>query len=448
MLEYALTQSAHLMALIIGLLASFVIWTAMRMPRLPNRMHRPIRESGLPERSQQSASHSFGVQRTSEAGSSAAFRASRSSLSSDNSTAKTRLELGAPETLLPQAEGTAVTDVRSSSPVTELTLPLPSENATSMAGLARLMPAAAARSPASQLEPPAPVEFSIFAPTSAPPDHPFDVRINIAIYDPDLIEEIQLSGVKTVDSLLLDLRQSDELRLDLQDGEIELDTPSQTIVWNRRDITIVFVGRLPVRAKQEEQFTTTLVVSMLGLTLGLINFSVLCRSSVEYRASGARQFWSKKAIRQRAITAELEGKGFGALRFKRAFVSHVTEDVNEVSYIVDFLRYCGVVPVFSPTDFFAGVADWRTLAREHLMHTCDTMVLCWSESAAKKFALDDSPIRFEMDIAAKLEADRSRKRFAFLAYQLGSQLVPLPLAFRERPMNSAGLITRMAKKSS
>ena len=230
----------------------------------------------------------------------------------------------------------------------------------------------------------APVEFAIYAPSQAPANQAFDIRINICIYDEDLVEEIEASGVPTFKSLVLYLRKGDLLRLELEEGDIEFDAPRQEIAWNGRDMTVVFVARLPGNARPRDLFGTTLKVSLFELPLGIISFSVVCNKQLEYHPESLKQTWSKKKIRERAVQAKLEGKGFGALRYKTVFISHVTADTDEISYIVDFLKYCGIEVVFAQQDFYSGVSDWKDLARLHLMNKCDSMLLCWSANARQR----------------------------------------------------------------
>jgi hypothetical protein len=295
-------------------------------------------------------------------------------------------------------------------------------------------------------EEPAPVEFSIYAPTSAPPDIPFDIRINISVYDDSFAATIAAAGYKTFETLVLSLRKGDPLRLELQPDGIELDAPEQTIVWNGRDMTAVFVGRLPSHARPSQSFTSSLKVYLYEIPLGLIYFSITCDEQIKLEIRGAKQIWHKQQMQEFAKRLRNEGKGFGALRYRRVFICHVSSDTEAVSYIKDFLLYSGIEAVYAPTDFYVGPRSWRDMAQDHIMHTCNAMLLCWSDAARRDYEeREDSPIKFEMDLALKRETKEEGRQFAIIPYQLGGAMIPLPKAFGERPMNSPGLAARLAR---
>ena len=293
---------------------------------------------------------------------------------------------------------------------------------------------------------PAPVEFSIYAPVKAPPDFPIDIRINISIYDDEFAEVIKTAGYKTFETLVLDLRRGDVIRLELQPQGIELDAPEQTVVWNGRDITVVFVGRLPASARTNHSFTTSLMVYMWEIPLGSVSFSITCDERAIPEATETKQIWSRQQIQDLARRLKNEGKGFGAFRYKRIFISHDSSDSEEVSYINDVLFYSGIKTVYAPTSFYGGPQSWKEIARDEIMHSCHAMLLCWSEAARRNYYEKiDSPIKFEMDLALQREADTQRPRFGIIPYQLGNEIITLPIGYSERPMNSPALAARISE---
>ena len=281
-------QLIYLAAFGVGLVIAYAAWTALRMPRLPPVMPSPSPQSGRPE--------------------------------------------------LPGGSGSS-----SSNSLKVPAQPLVSSQPSSLHQVDEQLKSTPEK-------PPAPVEFSIYAPSKVPADQPFDIRIDISVYDAELSEEIKDAGWPTFESLVLDLHEGDMIRLELHEGEIELDASEQSVTWRGRDMTVVFVGRIPTSARKKQEFTTTLVVFLYELPLGFINFTITCDATVEYDGR-KKQYWEKEKIRKFATRAKLEGKGFGALRYKRIFIAHVSEDSEEVSYIVDFLRYAGIVVVFAQHDF-------------------------------------------------------------------------------------------------
>jgi hypothetical protein len=297
----------------------------------------------------------------------------------------------------------------------------------------------------SATELPDPVEFSIYAPLKAPSGVPFDIRIVISMYDEFEKEEIKAAGYKTFETLVVDFRRGDLIRVQVEGG-LEIDAPEQSLRWGQRETTLVFVGRLPNRARLGQVFTTTLHVFLDDIALGQINFEVACDSKVMSSKDSRRHSWSEVQIRDHAMRTQLRGQGFGALRYRRVFVSHVKADIEPITYLFDALHYAGIEAVVAVRDFYIGTPHWEYLVQENFNHTCDAMLLCWSENAAKDYYENPtSAIKSEMEMAVKFESDRKR-RFKLLPYMLGGKKVPLPKGYEGRPFNSKGLTEREAAR--
>lgn len=175
-------------------------------------------------------------------------------------------------------------------------------------------------------------------------------------------EETARRGATT---LAMPLKNGDRLQFHLTLRNIHVDAPHRELIWNDRTSSVQFEIEIPKRF-QMETLLGTVVINACGAPVGRIGF----RLSVI----------SKRA---RASLKKAESIGYGAEKFRKAFVSYSSKDRASVIARLQLLR-----PPLHQIEVFQDVReinpgdDWNeTLGRR--IEECDLFLLFWSTNASQ-----------------------------------------------------------------
>lgn len=166
-------------------------------------------------------------------------------------------------------------------------------------------------------------------------------------------------------TLAMPIQNGDRLQFHLTLNDIHIDAPHRQLIWNSRTSSVQFEIQIPKRYPLET-LLGAVVINACGAPVGRIGF----RLSVI----------SKRA---RACPMKAESIGYGAEKFRKAFVSYSSKDRASVIARLQLLRPpLHQIEVFQDVREIEPGDDWnQTLGRR--IEECDLFLLFWSTNASQ-----------------------------------------------------------------
>lgn len=166
-------------------------------------------------------------------------------------------------------------------------------------------------------------------------------------------------------TLAMPVQNGDRLQFHLTLNDIHIDAPHRQLIWNSRTSSVQFEIQIPKRYPLET-LLGAVVINACGAPVGRIGF----RLSVI----------SKRA---RACPLKAASIGYGAEKFRKAFVSYSSKDRASVIARLQLLRPpLHQIEVFQDVREIEPGDDWnQTLGRR--IEECDLFLLFWSTNASQ-----------------------------------------------------------------
>ena len=216
------------------------------------------------------------------------------------------------------------------------------------------------------LEPPQPVDVSVFTPKRVRPMEAFIIQAVFHAEDQEQAAAAMAADIdpsserRLVKSLNQMLRSGQMVTASLEVAGSEIDYPIQNFQWSGQIEPLQFVVTVPDNAD---------------------TVSVLCKLRIFVDdAPVASSAW-RMAVTPQARVAEEVGAYVPVNRFRKAFVSYTSHDRLEVLKRVQGLEAAGVEVFQDVLDLEPGVR-WEKKLYQHI-DEADAFILCWSDASSR-----------------------------------------------------------------